>query len=184
MHQACRQAWLRWPTKRHYLSRLWSVSLDLKHTEASFSPNSIDSLCLRVIRTPRTRDMAIFVLTTTTTRPITLPPCACARGNYLLSQVGQLTSQVFGMCTSVVVHEYEHTCMCINYINHVWVLYMQVRTAHCELVHIHYVGSIGEIKLKLTTQKQLLSLKYNLSPYYCVAGKPEYQITYMITSQL
>ena len=36
-------------------------------------------------------------------------------------------------------------------LNHVWVLYMQVRTAHCELVHIHYVGSIGEIKLKLTT---------------------------------
>ena len=27
--------------------------------------------------------MAIFVLTTTTTQPITLPPCACARGkNY------------------------------------------------------------------------------------------------------
>ena len=35
---------------------------------------------------PISRDMAIFVLTTTTTtttmmtRPITLPPCACARG--------------------------------------------------------------------------------------------------------
>jgi hypothetical protein len=33
----------------------------LKHTEASFSPNSIDSLYLRVAEMPRTRDMAIFV---------------------------------------------------------------------------------------------------------------------------
>ena len=30
---------------------------------------------------PTSRDMAIFVLTTTT-QPITLPPCACARGKY------------------------------------------------------------------------------------------------------
>ena len=40
---------------------------------------------------PISRDMAIFVLTTTTTtttttRPITLPPCTCARGNYTLSR--------------------------------------------------------------------------------------------------
>ena len=38
----------------------------------------------------RPRDMVIFVLTTTTTtmmttttQPITLPPCACARGKHL-----------------------------------------------------------------------------------------------------
>jgi hypothetical protein len=36
------------------------VSLDLKHTEASFSPSSIDSLCLRVAQVPKSRDMAIF----------------------------------------------------------------------------------------------------------------------------
>ncbi len=60
--------------KRHYLSRLWSVFLDLKHTEASFSPNLIDSLCLQV---PRSREVAIFVITTT--QPITLP-LAHARG--------------------------------------------------------------------------------------------------------
>ena len=46
------------------------------HTEASFSPNSIDLLCLRVAQTPPSRDMVIFVLTTTTTTTtqlITLP---------------------------------------------------------------------------------------------------------------
>jgi hypothetical protein len=58
--------------KMHYLSRSWIVSLDLKHTGASFSPNLIDSLCLRVAQVPRSRDVAIFVLTTTQ-RPITLP---------------------------------------------------------------------------------------------------------------
>jgi hypothetical protein len=33
----------------------------LKHTEASFSPSSIDSLCLQVAEMPRCRDLAIFV---------------------------------------------------------------------------------------------------------------------------
>ena len=27
-------------------------------------------------------------------------------------------AQILCVCTSVVVYEYEHTCMCINYINH------------------------------------------------------------------
>ena len=31
---------------------------------------------------PRSRDKEIFVLITTMTRPITLSPCACARGKY------------------------------------------------------------------------------------------------------
>ena len=58
------------------------MSFDSRHSEARFSPNATDSLCLLVAQVPRPRDMAIFVLTTTTTtRPITLPPCACARGN-------------------------------------------------------------------------------------------------------
>jgi hypothetical protein len=39
--------------KRHYLSRSCIVFLDLKHTEASFSLNSIDLLCLRVTQVPR-----------------------------------------------------------------------------------------------------------------------------------
>ena len=45
------------------------------HTKASFSLNLIDSLCLRVAQTPTIRDMAIFVLTITTTMTqlITLP---------------------------------------------------------------------------------------------------------------
>jgi hypothetical protein len=37
------------------------MSLNLKQTEAGFSPSSIDSLCLRVAETPRCRDLAIFV---------------------------------------------------------------------------------------------------------------------------
>jgi hypothetical protein len=40
-------------TKRQYLWPLWIVSLDLKHTEASFSPRSLDSLCFRVAQVPR-----------------------------------------------------------------------------------------------------------------------------------
>jgi hypothetical protein len=31
------------------------------HNETSFSPNSIDSLCLQVAQVPRSQDMAIFV---------------------------------------------------------------------------------------------------------------------------
>ena len=51
------------------------MSFDSKQTETRFSPNATDSLCLRITKVPRPRDMAIFVLTTTitTTRPITLP---------------------------------------------------------------------------------------------------------------
>ena len=50
------------------------------HAEASFLLNSIDLLYLRVAWTPTSQDMAIFVLTTTTTiQPITLP-LAHARG--------------------------------------------------------------------------------------------------------
>jgi hypothetical protein len=57
--------------KRHYLSRLWIVSLDLKHTGASFSPNSIDSLCLWIAVVPRSRIVVMLVLTTT--QPNTVP---------------------------------------------------------------------------------------------------------------
>ena len=58
--------------------RLWTVSLDSMHTEASFLPNSMDWLCLRVPWIPTSQDMTIFVLTTTT-RMIALP-LAHARG--------------------------------------------------------------------------------------------------------
>jgi hypothetical protein len=51
------------------------------HRGQFFLPNSIDSLCLRVAQMPESREVVIFWTTTTTPRPITLPPCACARGN-------------------------------------------------------------------------------------------------------
>ncbi len=40
------------------------MSLNLKHTEASFSPSPIDLLYLRVAEMPRKRDMVIFVQVT------------------------------------------------------------------------------------------------------------------------
>jgi hypothetical protein len=43
-----------------HASALWILSLDLKHTEVSFLPNSIDSLCLRVAQMPRSREVVIF----------------------------------------------------------------------------------------------------------------------------
>jgi hypothetical protein len=46
------------------------------YTEASFLPNLMDSLWLRVAQISETRDISIFVLMTTTTtmtQPITLP---------------------------------------------------------------------------------------------------------------
>jgi hypothetical protein len=59
----------------------WTVSLDLKQTEASFSQNSIDSLSLRVAQVPTSREVAIFVLTT---QPIALP-LAHARGVIIIT---------------------------------------------------------------------------------------------------
>ena len=47
------------------------------HTEASFSPSSIDSLRLRVAQMPRSPDLVIFVRTSTVEL---YPCCACARG--------------------------------------------------------------------------------------------------------
>jgi hypothetical protein len=44
------------------------------YTEASFSPNSIDSLCLRVAQVPSSREVAIFVLTTIPRRQLAHPP--------------------------------------------------------------------------------------------------------------
>ena len=64
------------------------MSLDLKPTEASILPNLINSLCLRVAQVPRSRDVAIFVLTiTTTTQLITLLPYASARSNDMKSML-------------------------------------------------------------------------------------------------
>ena len=47
------------------------MSLNLKHTEACFSSNATDSLCLLVAQVPRPRDMMIFVLTITTITTMT-----------------------------------------------------------------------------------------------------------------
>ncbi len=55
------------------------MSLDLKHTEASFLPRPIDSLYLRVAEMPRCRDLAIFVRTTDDRQTDYLTPAAHAR---------------------------------------------------------------------------------------------------------
>ena len=90
------------------------MSLDLKHTEVSFLPNLTDSRCLRVAQVPRSRDMAIFVLTTTITTTITiqlitLPPCACARGNDN-SYMFQLKSLCY-CCTCTCTCPYQYNIM-------------------------------------------------------------------------
>ena len=70
----------------------WTIPLDSKHTEACFSPNSTDSLCLLVAQVPRSWDMANFFANDNnnnndnnddTTDYFTL--CACARGNDLIN---------------------------------------------------------------------------------------------------
>jgi hypothetical protein len=70
------------------------MSLDLKHTEASFSPSTIDSLYLRVTEMPRCRDLAIFVRTTDNRQTDCLTPAAHARtrGNNR-SERGEMESQ-------------------------------------------------------------------------------------------
>ena len=55
--------------------RSWTVSIYLKHTGASFSPSSVDSLCLQITQMPRSPDLVIFALMTDNrrqTQPITL----------------------------------------------------------------------------------------------------------------
>jgi hypothetical protein len=50
--------------KTPYLRPLWALPNELKHNGAGFSTTSIDLLCLRVAQMPRSRHLAIFVLTT------------------------------------------------------------------------------------------------------------------------
>ena len=62
-----------------------------KHTEASFSLIAIDSLCFQAAHMPRSRDVAIFMVTTTTddrrrTKLIALPLAhACRIKKFTLS---------------------------------------------------------------------------------------------------
>ena len=62
-----------------------------KHTEASFSLIFTVSLCLQVAQIPRSRDMAIFMVTTdrwqTTDKTDCFTPCACARGNNVINSI-------------------------------------------------------------------------------------------------
>ena len=69
-----RGVWLQCPTKIHYLWCFQAMPLYSNHSEASFSPNWTDLLCLQVAKVPRCWDLAIFLLTMTTTmtEPITL----------------------------------------------------------------------------------------------------------------
>ena len=71
--------------KMQYLRRSWTLPNDSKHNEASFSTISTDMLYLRVTQTPRSPDLAIFVLTTTDDRKTDyFTPCACAWDNYII----------------------------------------------------------------------------------------------------
>ena len=80
--------------KTKHLRRSWTLPNDSKHNEASFSTISTDMLYLQVAQTPRSPDLAIFVLTdddrrrqTTTDKTDYFTPCACARGKNNQKQV-------------------------------------------------------------------------------------------------
>ena len=62
--------------------------MESKHTEASFSAISTDSLCfiIRVAQMPISRDLAVFVPTDDNRQTDCFTPCACARGNKLYIQ--------------------------------------------------------------------------------------------------
>ena len=99
VHQAsCAHAWTEstWPVvgtvdrhgqqKTHYLWCSWALPKNLiQSMSASFSPISMDSLCLQATQMPRSWDVVIFMPTTTDdrqrrqTKPIALP-LAHARG--------------------------------------------------------------------------------------------------------
>ena len=49
--------------KNEVLRRSWALPNNLKHNGAGFSTILTDLLCLRVAQMPRSRDLAIFVLT-------------------------------------------------------------------------------------------------------------------------
>jgi hypothetical protein len=69
-----------WPTKHRVWDAPQALPNDSKHNEAGFST---DSLCLRVAQMPRSRDLAIFVLTTDRqTNCFTPAAHARTRGNY------------------------------------------------------------------------------------------------------
>ena len=66
--------------KMKYLRRSRALPNDSKHNEARPSTISTDMLYLRVAQMPRSPDLAIFVLMTTTDETDYFTPCACAWG--------------------------------------------------------------------------------------------------------
>ena len=99
--------------KMQYLRRSWTLSNDSKHNEASFSTISTDMLYLRVAQTPRSPDLAIFVLTTDDrqtdrrqTKPITLP-LAHARGVIMIVQIMYVCSQHSSPLSSFFLRQYS-----------------------------------------------------------------------------
>ena len=77
-----RWTWLRWPTRRCYLWRSWTMTNDSKHIQASFLLTQTDWIHLRVAQMPRSRDPAIFMLTTDGQTDWLFYPCACTWSNY------------------------------------------------------------------------------------------------------
>ena len=75
---------------RHVLQKspFMGLSHSLYEPDLVFSLFSTFEWQLASAETPRSRDLAIFMMTTTTTiEPITLPPCACAQGNSIMTHL-------------------------------------------------------------------------------------------------
>ena len=102
----CRSVWLQRLTKRHFLWHSWTISLDSKHTEARFSPNATDSLCLFVVQVPRPQDMAIFSANNDNwqrryDRLLLITPCACTWGKYPVTVGHYVCMAMFGCVSSI-----------------------------------------------------------------------------------
>ena len=87
---------------------------DGQHIQASLSLISIDWLRLQAAQVPGCRDLAIFVVTTTTDRPIRLLyPCACAQGkkfkgdNYLQAPFTEINHQFSAKVIMRICYKWE-----------------------------------------------------------------------------
>jgi hypothetical protein len=130
--------------KKMCLGRLWALPNDSKHNEAGFSTISTDSLCLRVAKVPRSRDLAIFVLTTDDRQTNCFTPCCTS------AHVGQLSSKFsFHICSSLI----KNSCYMPSFPRY-GLIHYKVRSG--------YVANIFFINLSCILLFQCVWVNYNM----------------------
>ena len=82
--------------KKHHFLAFTGRSHSLDAPDLVFSTFSTFEQQLAIAVTPRTRDLASFMMTTTTTtmQPVTTPLCTCTRGNQWLHSVAKESHQI------------------------------------------------------------------------------------------